>query len=404
MTEKIIQQQQKLQKTHYIPRDRIFEKDILKLHKIISIVWPRRSGKTTYMIQIINELIQADILSRSQVVYIDFNDHIGGDFDFEQLLQHYKTILHDQHPIFFFDEIQEVDNMRSGIFFLYNLWYQVFITGSNSKILSSELSTHFRGKWYEIPLWNLSFKEYCIFLWLSMQSLSYDDQWTLLYHFRQYIARWWYPEIVLAHDNETLKTNIIKTYMDIMIYKDLMERYKINNELILKYTIQKIIKSNTKQININKLYNECKSLWIKWDKNMFYHIVDHLQSVFFISLLTQQYKPQWFKKSYLIDTVYQTIYDSTSDNFGQKFESTIYQHLLKWNQKIYYQKNTEWEIDFMLDSGCKIQVCRERNDENNQRETGQLSAWDFFIYAIDKRSKKTKWVFKSYRYDEYLLQ
>jgi predicted AAA+ superfamily ATPase len=403
MKERIKQQQQRLQKVSYIPRDIVFDQDVMLLKKIISLVGPRRSWKTTFMLQIINELIATQTISRDQVVYVDFNDHIWGNFDFETLLKEYKTLFPYLDPFFFFDEIQEVDNMRTGIFSLYNLWYQVIITGSNSKVLSSELSTHFRGKWYEIAVHTLSFKEYCRFVWVATEHDSFDEQWLILHHFQQYLKRWWYPEIVLTNNNDTLKTNIIKTYMDIMIYKDLMERYKINNEYVLKFMIQKLIAANTKQININKCFNELKSKWIAIDKNTLYHIVDHLQSVFFVSLLKQQYKPQWFKKVYLMDTIYQTIYDMQEHNRWQKFETMIYRHLYRQSLDIHYAHTTQWKCDFVIQNKYIIQVCRERNDENNNRETSHLWANDMLIYGKDARTMKEPIQYKTMQFDRYLL-
>jgi predicted AAA+ superfamily ATPase len=71
-----------------------------------------------------------------------------------------------------------------------------------------------------------------------------------------------FPELVLS-TNENFRENILKDYLNILMYKDLLERYKIENEFVVRYLIKRIISANTRQININKIYNDLKSLGIK---------------------------------------------------------------------------------------------------------------------------------------------
>lgn len=402
MKERIFQKQVDLQNTAYIPREYVFDTDVLKLKKIISLIWPRRSGKTTYLLQIINTLRENSLLARDQVVYIDFNDHLWGDFNFEGLLKSYKEIFPSLDPIFFFDEIQEVPNMRSGVFFLYNLWYQVFITGSNSKLLSSELSTHFRWKSYEIRISTLSFREFCTFVKVTTSPKTYDDEWLLYHVFVSYLHYGWYPEIAISHGNTALQTNIVKWYKDIMIYKDLIERHKIGNEYVLKYMINKIILSDTKPININKYNNELKSLGIWVNKGLLYDIVDHLQSVFFVDISVPQYRPQWFKKPYIIDTIYQTI-EVWLWNLGQKFENVIYHHFKKQYDHISYFSDQSKDIDLVCDNKKRIQVCRELTDDNVKRETHHLTADDTLVIWSDLRTVKHPLHCEVLRYKEVLL-
>ncbi len=402
MKESIVQRQELLQKTSYITRDQIFDLDVMKLHKIISLVWPRRSGKTTYMLQIIDTLMEADMLNWEQVVYVDFNDHIWWVYDFENLLRTYLELFPEKKPFFFFDEIQEVENMRSGVFFLHNLWYQVFVTGSNSKVLSSELSTHFRGKSYEIQIAPLDFKEYCSFRDICPKADSYTQQWILHQAFMDYMTRGGYPEIVLSHWNIPLQTKILKTYMDIMIYKDLMEKYKIHDEYALKFMIQKLIWSHTKQVNISKLNNELASSGRSRSKNLLYEIVDHLTSVFFVDVLHQQHKKQWFKKVYLLDNSYQTI-TLHNENYWQKFENIIYRFLKTKNDHLAFIAWDHKEIDFIDDEHIRYQVCWEWNDENTTREIAHLWAEDVLIYGKDLRTVKKEPICQTYSYHEFLL-
>lgn len=90
-----------------------------------------------------------------------------------------------------------------------------------------------------------------------------------------------FPELVLS-TNENFKENLLKDYLDILIYKDLLERYKIENEFVVRYLIKRLISSNTKQININRTYNDLKSMNVKVGKNSLYSTLAYLENIFFI--------------------------------------------------------------------------------------------------------------------------
>ncbi len=100
------------------------------------------------------------------------------------------------------------------------------------------------------------------------------------------------------------------------------------------------------------------------NKNLLYDIFDHLHAVFFLDSLKQEYKPQGFKKIYLIDPIYQTIYQ-TGENSGQKFEQAVYHHLKKHHDQLFYRADAKGEVDFINEHGRNIQVCRTLNDENH---------------------------------------
>lgn len=93
-----------------------------------------------------------------------------------------------------------------------------------------------------------------------------------------------FPELVLSTD-PNFRENILKDYLDILIYKDLLERYKIDNEYVVRYLIKRIISTNTKQININKIYNDLKSLNVKVGKTSLYNNLIYLENIFFIKQL-----------------------------------------------------------------------------------------------------------------------
>ncbi len=370
--------QKKIQNINLKQREVIFEPEVLKLNKIISFVWPRRAWKTYYMYQIIKNLISQNIIKLEQVVFIDFVELEQTNINFDEILEAFFSIYPDLEPFFVFDEIQEIDNFKEWILKLYNDWYKIFVSWSNSKMLSSELATQFRWRNIEYFILPLSFKEFLTFKEFKDHStLLPATKWKLKNLFLEYLKYGWYPEIAMI-DNIELKENLLKNYFDIIIYKDLIDRYSISNEYTLKYLLKRIITNNGKELSINKIYNDLKSQNIAVSKDTLYNYFEYIKNIFFSKTLSNYFSPKWQGKLYLLDTWIANITNRKFDKW-QSFENMVYLELLrKHKENLYYKKN--WaEIDFYIpNSDTNIQVCFDLNIENKLRE---LSAFD-----------KVKWI------------
>jgi len=378
MKQLILDQQKSIKSMVLKKRGFVFDVELLSLHKFISFVGWRRVGKTHTMIASIQQLVTQWVIKYEDVVFVDFNEIIGWEFDFTQLLSDYLTIYPDRKPFFVFDEIQEITNFQQWLFMLYNRGYKIFLSGSNSKILSSELTTHFRGKVREYKIQPLSLREYLWFHDFEIKDYYSTSEEGKLNHLTDlYINYGWYPEIALISDPHK-KIDIAKTYLDVMIYKDIMERYHIENEYALKYCIKRILESSSKQLSIHSIFNDLKSQNIKISINSLYDILQYLQNVFFVSLLENYHNNKWQKKVYPIDTIYHHIYAKNTD-FWQKFETMVYHHLKSSSSSELYYKKQHNEIDFTSDSLGNIQVCRDLNHGNIERETRSLSSWDSIV-------------------------
>jgi len=165
----ILNSQETIKKTKIIKRDIFFDKDILNLNKIITFVGPRRAGKTYFMYQIIKDLLKDKYIEIEQLVFIDFSEIIEKKINFLSILENYYEIYPNLEPFFVFDEIQEIDNFKEGILSLFNKWFKIFLSGSNANLLSKEIATQFRWRYYEIYIFPLSFKEF-----LKFQNISYQ--------------------------------------------------------------------------------------------------------------------------------------------------------------------------------------------------------------------------------------
>ena len=233
----ILRWQEKIREVQILKRDIEFNFEYLELNKIISFVWPRRAGKTYFMLYILQKLISENKIVLEQIIFIDFTAFLYDDFDVEKLLEDFFELFPDKKPFFVFDEIQELENFNKIVMYLFNSWYKIFLSWSNSKLLSSELSTIFRWRTIDVKIFPLNFKEYLYFKNIEKNNFYTEkDIWLLKNLIQEFLDFWSYPEIVLAKNKET-KYELIKSYFTLLLYKDLLERYWIENEYVIKYLI-----------------------------------------------------------------------------------------------------------------------------------------------------------------------
>jgi len=133
--------QEKLKNINLKKRDYIFYDEILNLNKIVSFIWPRRVWKTYLMFQFVLELIEKWIYDIEQIVFIDFSIYKWETINPEDIIKSYYSLWNSKKPLLIFDEVQDIENFQKLVLQLYNQGYQIFISGSNSNLLSSELVT-----------------------------------------------------------------------------------------------------------------------------------------------------------------------------------------------------------------------------------------------------------------------
>ncbi|GHV24331.1 hypothetical protein FACS1894176_00390 [Bacteroidia bacterium] len=154
--------QQKIASFQGIKRDAWDIDPLWKLKKIITIIGGRKVGKTYTLLQMIQEAIIKKLCKLNEIIFIDFSELSYRTIDIDAL---HQDVLSQgiEHPVYCFDEIQEVPEFDRQLISLYNQDCKLFITGSNSKMLSSDLATILRGKTYELHQTPLSFKEFLRF-------------------------------------------------------------------------------------------------------------------------------------------------------------------------------------------------------------------------------------------------
>lgn len=369
----ILDNQSRISKMSLIKRDIDIDTSVVQnLNKVVTISGPRRAGKTFFMVQIIKKLK----LDFEDIVFIDFSEILFLDFaakDFPMLYSSYLELFPNRTPWFFLDEIQEIESFEKGIKYLQNRGLKVFITGSSAKLFSQDIASILRGKTYTIKVPTLNFKEYLRFIGEdNMKALTTINSAKLKNYLNDFLKTGGFPEIVLTQNLET-KRNLIKSYIDIMLFRDIIERHSIKNTNVVELVFKKLIGSFTKEISINKWFNEFKSSGIKVSKQTLFEYVKHFEDTQFVRLLANRNGGATsMKKAFLVDNGIHSILFSLSQNFGKLFENLILNDLIRKGKELYFIKDKGVETDFVFNDKA-VQVCHTLTDSNIKREVEGLT-------------------------------
>lgn len=364
----------------------------LPLHaeQIITIPGVRRSGKSSKMKLVINDLVKAGV-SPQNILWMGFDDERLSDMsrqDLNEILEAYRE-LYPTTPLsevyMFFDEIQNIEGWELFVMRIHKSYCKhIYISGSNAKMLSQEIATSLRGWALEYRTYPLSFAEYCHFLAIPTERLDEQQTMQLRLAWDDYNRCGGFPEVVLAQDR-LLRDKLLQTYYNAMLFRDLVERHNISNIGVLRYFIKRIMNNVTKPTSINSLYNDIRSQGLKISKDELYKWAEYLcESFMFIRI--PRYTPSLIaeetglKKYYFIDNgMRQNILLPHSQDDGKLLESSVLLHLCRrcgeLEKVTYFLK--EKECDFVLQREDQvlqlIQVCWQIEDnETREREIAGL--------------------------------
>lgn len=355
---------------------------------IISIIGPRRAGKTYFCYQ--------QMQDKKDFLYANFEDPEFSDFNAMEV----KNIIYDYKEIYgkfpswiFFDEIQNIKDWEKALISLYETKnFFIIITGSSSKLLSKEIATALRGRTLTYKILPFSFKEYLKAKNIEYKKLrSYSKESEIKYNLRQYLEGSM-PQLVFNEEPE-FKRRFVTEYLDLVIYRDIVERYKVKNYFILKLMIKQLISSFAKEFSIHKFYNNLKSQGIKVSKKTAYNYLSYIEdslSVFMLRKFSYALKDSKLSipKVYICDN---SLAHSGDKSIGRKMENLIFLELLRRKDaepgmEIHYYKTSDGkEVDFVLNKNSKvtqlIQVCYDISDfVTKERE----------LKALIKASKELK--------------
>ncbi len=362
----------------------------LKTKQIVVISGIRRCGKSTLLKQL--------SLRLKDFYYINFEDERLLDFnleDFNNLLVVWKKNFNSKNILM--DEIQNVDNWELFVARLREEGYKVFITGSNSKLLSSELATRLTGRYFLIKLYPFSFKEFLSLKKINYDILTSDIKAKILKLFDKYLFSGGFPDYIMYQDDEFLES----TYRDI-IYKDIVARFKIREIKRFRQFTNFLFTNFAREVNYNGI---AEALKIKSANSVINYIGALEESYLIFELFKYDYSEKEHykgnKKIYVIDNgMRKKISFSFSEDRGRFLENMVFIELKRRRKEIFYFKN-EGECDFVINEKSKIvnaiQVCSNLNAYNEQREINGL------IEAMNKFNLKKGYILTENQEEKKLI-
>jgi len=365
----------------------------IKVNKIIVLNGFRRVGKTYILYGLVNELLNSN--SREEVVHINFEDEripLKTEF-LSILLPTAEELFRKKIKYLFLDELHNIPNWSKWLRRIYdNQDIRIFVSGSSSRMSENEIPTELRGRFLEIKIFPLSFKEFLKFkkLDFDFKVLDYSEKEKSLIQkaLAEYLTFGGLPEIVLIDENK--KFELAQSYYATVIKRDIVERYKIKNEESLKALIKLLLDS--KEYSISKSYNNLKSLGYKIGKSTLQKYISYIESSYFafsLPIFSHKIKDQmqYPKKIYFVDNAFiNSISTKFSNNFGRLYENLVAVELRRKRKECYYWKNNEKEeVDFILKNNAKIeqliQVCYDISESDTKKRE---------IRALLKASKDLK--------------
>lgn len=345
----------------------------LESGKIVTLIGPRRAGKTYLLYE-----TMARIDDLTNVLYLNFEDE-RISFDSEHLnaiLEAYFELYPNKREdelFIFFDEIQETPGWERFVRRIYDtITRRIFITGSSAKVLSTEIASALRGRAITYEVYPLSLREYLRFSQIPEDLTSTKGRARIMHAFKRYVERGGFPETVLMDDETYRKT--MKSYFDVMLYRDVIERYSIANPAIREF-LKHLVTNTGKEFSVNRVYNDYTSRGFKVSKDSLYEYLSHFEDAFVVLTLENYTVSQRkrARKAYTIDTGLSRLF-SVSEDRGRMLETIVFLELKRRGRSVHYLRNGA-ECDFIVsDEGVEaIQVSSELTEANEDREREGLA-------------------------------
>lgn len=337
----------------------------------------RQAGKSYLLYQRVKELLGCGI-NLHDIVYVNFDDErlLGMTTDdFDLILQAYYS-MHGGQPIFFFDEIQNVDGWANFARRLANQKHRVYVTGSNAKMLSRDIETVLGGRYLSVYVFTYSFEEYLKAIGISVSGGSQYGRKAneLQRHFRTYFEWGGFPELVNFREKRVWLNSLYNR----IFFNDLVVRHKVKNEDSLRMCIRRLAESVMQPCSLNRLSNLVKSTGMPCSPSTVMEYVRYLQeSCLLISLdnyASKYVDKETVKKHYFIDHGLLHLFINNPDT--ALLENLCAINLYKRYGKGVYYFNRNIEVDFYVpDEKLAIQASFRMSEEATlEREIKALVA------------------------------
>ena len=344
-------------------------------HLIKVVTGIRRCGKST-LFEIYQDYLINNGVSQEQIISINFED-----FDYEELTEPHKLysyikerIVENKQNYIFLDEIQNVKNFHKvvdSLFIKNNV--DLYLTGSNAYMLSSEIATLISGRYVEIKMLPLSFKEY-------VQSTG--DENNLAKKYRDYIEFSSFPYILELGNKHKEIDIYLEGLLNTIILKDIVQRNKIADILMLKSVLRFLFDNIGNQLSTKKIADTLTSNGRKIDSKTVEKYINSLLESYVIyqanryNIKGKEYL-KTLEKYYVVDIgLRYALLGKRSTDVGHILENVVYLELIRRGFDVYVGKVNDLEVDFVAMDGEKIiyyQVAATVRDESTlKRELSSL--------------------------------
>ena len=356
---------------NYVPREGLKEAKNAVFNDLIKvIVGPRRAGKSIFSVQ---------LLKKTDFAYVNFDDErIASVQNYDEILKGLKEVYGETKHVLF-DEIQNLSRWELFVNRLQRAGYNLILTGSNSRLLSTELATHLTGRHLPFQILPFSFKEF-----LRARKVAVDEttelkerQGLMLHYLDDYMKTGGYPEVVLK---KVESPDYLRLLVESVLFKDVAKRFNIRFSKKMYDLALYLISNHSTEISSSKLKNILGFRSVHTVENYLGYLEEAFV-VFTVRRFSFKLKEQLRapRKVYAYDNGVINAYKfKISPDTGRLMENLVAVELLRRGTEYYYFRNSRGaEVDFVVKEGGKIsalvQVCYDvRAREAEDRECRSL--------------------------------
>ena len=363
----------KLLSRPYLTRHSHYDNEMLLSSKLIKLITgPRRVGKSTFALL---------MLRGKNFAYLNFDSKSLLDAWDENLVMRMLDDVYPDYEYILLDEVQNLNGWDLWVSQLYRMGKNLIVTGSNAKMLSSEMATVLTGKYLQVEMLPFSLAEFFEWNNTSLSQAGNEDEANTHALIDDYLRNGGYPETAASR---ALTVNYLDTLFDSIIWKDVAQRHKVRNVSDLNALAIYLVSNFCNLVSANNLATELGMSSVATTKKFMDYL--HEPYLFF-------YLPRYNNKLKLMKKASQKVYVvdngfvvakafSLSDNLGRLLENQVFIELLRrgYNTEqtlFYYRSRNDKEVDFVLREGTNIksliQVCYDMSSPKTaKREVNAL--------------------------------
>lgn len=359
--------------------------EILRTYRDVSLVkilaGIRRCGKSTILEMLEKELVDSGVPGNHIITMRYTSENFEDGMRSKEMYRGIKEKIKDDARYYLLlDEVQEIDGWEKAVnSLLEDANTDIYVTGSNSKLMSGEISTYLTGRYISIPVYTLSFAEY-----LEFKKNNKLSEKELL---NEYIRFGGFPIVALGNFDERASYQIVEGIYTSVITSDITKRHQVKNFDLFNRVVRYIVENVGKTFSANAIVKFLKSEGRALSVETVYNYLEWLEKAFVIyrcsrydlqgkSVLKTQ------EKFYLADaSLKYCIMGFNPKSVAAMLENLVYFELLRKGYEVYVGKNEAKEVDFVAvqrDERIYVQVCRRLPEESDREVANLLEIKDHY--------------------------